>query len=407
MITTTHQTPSIIRTLLKDVSWYTLGQVIAQVCSLFGVIIVSRYLGPSAMGVYSFVQNYVAIFVSALLGLNLYFTWNMVTGSDRETIIREQFWYKLYLSVFLGIVGSLIAYIVLPHDIAFLIMLMFAPILLYATSAVFHHSVSSRDSKKVAYAYGVAAILLLIAKYLAVLYHAGLPVFVIISGVDVVLAFILLFIAYSATKRTGFFHTIPSINALFSFLVRHRYGIIVVVVWQFLIKVDQLTLALFSTPHTLGIYAATTKIAEVPHFLIGVLYTVCAPYVAELFDDKEGGHLRTIFVTHVLLGVLLAVFVIICAPYIVSVLYGSQFMETIPVLRVYALAFPGMFLTLYYFSLYGARERHKFQAYTFLFSALLNALFVAILTPHIGLVGAALATSATYTISALVLYGYR
>jgi O-antigen/teichoic acid export membrane protein len=66
-----------------------------------------------------------------------------------------------------------------------------------------------------------------------------------------------------------------------------------------------------------------------------------------------------------------------------------------------------MFLTLYYFSLYGARERHKFQAYTFLFSAFLNALLVAILTPLIGLIGAALATATTYTISALVLYGYR
>lgn len=76
-------------------------------------------------------------------------------------------------------------------------------------------------------------------------------------------------------------------------------------------------------------------------------------------------------------------------------------------LRTYALAFPGMFLTLYYFSLYGARERHKFQAYTFLFSAFLNALLVAILTPLIGLIGAALATATTYTISALVLYGYR
>lgn len=41
--------------IIHQFSWYTFGQIFVQLFSFLGVIITARYLGPTNLGLYSFV----------------------------------------------------------------------------------------------------------------------------------------------------------------------------------------------------------------------------------------------------------------------------------------------------------------------------------------------------------------
>lgn len=167
-----------------------------------------------------------------------------------------------------------------------------------------------------------------------------------------------------------------------------------------LLRIDQLLLPKLTSAYALGIYSAAVKISEVPNVLVGVMYVTLLSRVAPIIasdkhEDKK--RVKQLFWLYFLLGLLVALFIIVFAKYAVAIIYGQQYLESIPVLQVYAICIPFMFLCVYYNSIFGALDRKKLMAGVYLVAAILNAFFVIILTPKFGLIGTALANVFTYS----------
>lgn len=396
----------------RQMSWYTLGQVVTQLFSFMGIVLISRYLGPSQLGLYSFVQNYLAAFMTIVAGMDFYFTWKLARSDEKIQELSRFFWHKLHVTSILSVGGMFVGWMILPYDVALLATVIFVPLILNSCTAFFLYAVVAEKAKIIAMVQIVVAAVLFCVKSIFVGIHAPLIAFVAVTALDTVLSAFVIAIIYLSNKHIAhsFFQASrPSIVQTLSFLSTIWLSVAAVGLWQLILRVDQLVLATITNAYSLGLYSAAVKIAEVPNFLAGVLYTGLVTYMsafAHQDDESSRRRITKVMTLYLLAGGSLAVIIIIFAPTLVAIIYGSKFIGAVEILRVYALSIPGLFLGLHYFGVYGAKERHGEQVIIFTCGLIVNSCLVYALTPVYGLVGAAWSTVATYSALAVIFY-YR
>lgn len=396
--------------IFKDLSWYTLCQIFVQGAAFFSAIIVTRYLGPTNLGLYGFVQNYVATVLTVVAGVDFYFTWKIAKSDNFYRDIQECIGYKFYMYLTFGFLGTLAGWIILPHDIAFMVTIMLVPVFVQSLNVFSFYAMATNRAKVVALTYIVTSMMLLLLKVGLVFLQAPLYAFVVVSAIDLILSGSILAIYFLRMPEwRGVLSTIklPSFLGSFTFLYSIRLSIIALICWQLLQRVDQLILATISNAYTLGIYVAAVKIAEVPNFLAGVLSAALVSrmaYVAINDDNNSKARLKKMMLSYLGVGSLIAFLIIVFAPLAVHLLYGLEFRESIPVLRAYALSIPAMFLNYFFLSMYGAQDRQHNQVVIFGVALLANVVFIYLLYPVFGLKGTAFATAIAYSISACWFY---
>jgi O-antigen/teichoic acid export membrane protein len=291
-------------------------------------------------------------------------------------------------------------------------MVMLAPVFLNSF-AIFHfYSLAKKKAKLVATLQIVSALIIVSLKIILVLLKAPLIYFIYVSAIDVTILSTAYFIFY--LKNTDMIKEIwkmptPKIGETFKFVYDIKMNILVIFLWQLLLRADQLILAKVANAYTLGIYASAVKISEVPNVLAGILYlTMVSRMVPLIKSDSSHSHLRLrrVFYLYLLIGCAMSIGIIIFAPLAVKIIYGVKFLEAIPILQVYALSIPGLYLTYFFFSLFGAIDKHKIQSIIFFLALVLNIILVLFLTPIYGLIGTAFATAVTYSLAGALFYMY-
>ncbi len=400
----------LIRPIFKELSWYTFAQVFIQGASFLSVIIVSRYLGPTNLGVYSFVINYVGAFLTVIGGMDFYFTWELAKSENQQEDLKEYIGHKFNVYVILSVLGLVSAWYILPKDVAIMVSIMLVTVCLQSLNAFFIYAVVKNKAKLVAVVQMSSAWLLLIVKISLVLLKAPLVWFVAVSSVDLILSGIIFatyFLMMPEWRKSLSSFRLPTFASSFAFLFSIRLSIASLVFWQLLLRVDQLILATISNAYNLGIYSAAVKISDVPNFLAGILSMALTSRISNISQQntiESRKNLKRIMLYYTGVGVIISAVFLVFAPLAVHILYGSRFIESVPVLRAYSLSIPGMFLISFFTSMYGARDRYHHQVAIFSVALIVNVLLVYALTPLYGLAGTASATVIAYTFAALLFY---
>lgn len=400
----------LLRPIFKDLSWYTLAQVFVQGTSFFSVIIVSRYLGPINLGLYSFVINYVGAFLTVIGGMDFYFTWKLAKSKNPYEDFKIYLGHKFNIYIVISLVGLISAWYVLPKDVATLVSIILVTISFQSLNTFLIYAVINNRAKLVATVQMINAGLMLLLKVALVFLKASLLWFVAISALDLILAgliFSTYFLRIPEWRKVFSSFKLPSFLSSFIFLYSIRLSVISLVCFQLLLRADQLILATFSNAYTLGIYSSAVRISDVPNFLAGILSNALASriaYISTKNDEVSKKNFKKIMFYYIGVGFFVFFVFLIFAPLAVKILYGSKFIESVPVLRTYALSIPAMFTVAFFINVYGVKDRYHHQIAIFGSSLLLNIILVYVLTPIYGLVGTALATVFAYTLSALLFY---
>lgn len=395
--------------VFKQLSWYTAAQIVVQVVAFLSAIVVSRYLGPTNLGLYSFVQNYVASFLTVIAGMDFYFVWKLAKSENYYKDVHVFVGHKLNIYLVIILAGISSAWIILPNDVAVMVTIIIAPVFLQSFTVFSLYTAVINRAKLLSVVQVITSVMLFLVKVFLVFLKAPLYAFVVVAAVDLVLGGVIFCCYYFRDQiwRDSFSHKFPSFINSFSFLYTIRLSIIALASWQLLLRVDQLILATISNAYTLGIYSAAVKVAEVPNFLAGVLSTVLISRIAHVSlhsDSLSKDKLKKMMLVFLGTGSFIALGIIIFAPFAIHILYGVKFLDSVSVLRVYALSIPGMFMNYFFLGMYGARDKHYYQFVIFGTALVLNVVLVYILAPMFGLVGVALATSIAYTASAIGFY---
>jgi PST family polysaccharide transporter len=393
------------------VSWYTLAQIVVQGVGFLSAVIVSRYLGPVNLGIYSFALTYTTSFMAIIAGIDFYCTWQLAKSTEKERDVWMFVGHKINLYSILTILALVVGYIALPKTIFIFIAILVLPLFLQSLSIFTLYAAATERARLLALTQISSSVFLFIIKFILVQNEASLYPFFAVAAADLIINGLILFVYFIKKplwKEALSRQPMPRCKETFTFVWKIKTSLAALASWQLLLRGDQLFLAAITSASTLGLYSASTKIAEIPNFLAGVLSTALIQkitYATTTASYREGKKslLKMVFLFFGI-GLLIAITIIILAPFLVSFIYGDAFSESASILKVYALSIPALFLNYLFLGIFASKQNHSLQMKVFTAALILNAALIIFLTPLFGAEGTALGTVISYSFAALIFY---
>ena len=393
------------RNIVKEAVWYTSANAVVQICSLLGVLFVSRYLGPTNLGIYSFVQNFIAAFLTVLTSMDIYANWHIVQSKDRIKELTKYTYQKAVLSVPLIIILLSTSFIFLPKDIFHLTLVLCLPII---TSIFSSYIFSAQEQKKailVSLGMVLSSIVLLVLKIIAVQNNANLSVFVIINSIDGIVLTTICVAHYIKDYKKIDFKYLLKIEDFKSLIKNSALPFVYLLFWFLVIRADQFIVPLYYNAYTLGVYSSAVKVIEMTNVIIIILQALIVPRITHINNPNTGiKNMHRTIVAYVLVGLATSLVIYVLAPIIVPILFGEKFVDSVAILKFYAWSVPGLFVSYLFSVVFMSKKNYKWLALHAMFFGVLNVFLLYALTLHIGINGVATLSVFMYSLSALAYY---
>lgn len=403
----------------REVGFYGMSNVINQAMAFMSMVLVSRYLGPTNLGLLAFVQNYSGIFLSFLGGADYYFSWEIGKRENKLDFIKEYITHRLYFTLLVLLFGLGFAFYTFPKDLLVYTLVVMSSFVFTVFSPLYLYSLYEKRAKLIFWVQTISMLFLFVCKILLVILKAPLIYFVIISSIDIALNSLLYLYYYLSTHTTWknkllkfkFFNPLKTLYFYFDI----RYAILAPLLWVLLMRADQLMLGFLTSKidllklgesgaYNLGIYNAAVKLAEIPNTLANTVYFVLISRLGRMLENDDKDKLKKVLVVYLFSGISISLLIVGLAPFMISIVYGAKFIASVNVLRVYALSIMFVYIITFYTALLGAKDKNKQQSLIFFVGVVTNILMVMLLTPMFGLIGTAWATVISYGLVACIFF---
>lgn len=389
---------------LKNTSWLFGGQIIQMALGLFVSVAVARYLGPADFGLYSFVLSVVALVgVLGQLGLCELAKRELVESPDRrDEIMGTCFVLNLlaggviYLSM-LVIVGS-------QTDrslVLGLFALLGSSLILTPVGCIQLWFQAQVRSDLSVMATSISVAIFAVFKILAIKQSVSLIVFGYLFLLETFTLCILQIYFY----RKHFGSLLKwkyNWTVAFEFLKQSWPLILSGLAIAVYMRIDQIMLGVMLDETSVGTYSVAVRISSVWYFIPSILATSLFPAI---LAARRGGamhyeyRLQNYFDLNAGLAYLVCVPISVASPWIVAILFGSDYTAAAPILAIHAWSSLFVFMG-------GARGRYlvaeklfKISMYCTISGAIVNLILNFLLIPYAGGVGAAISTLVSYAIA--------
>lgn len=393
----------------KNTSWMFAARIVSLIVSFFTIAIVARYLGPENFGKLSYAQSFVAIIsVFASLGIDQVLYRNLAAEPEREhEILGTAFVTKLFF-------GSL----ALLLSIALAVSIQSDPILtwliaLVALTFIFHPLgvISTYFQAKVQAKYPAIITLILgflipVLKLLVIYFDQGILYF---AGI---IAFEALF---AVTCYVGIYVWLCGGNPLhwkfsqstFLNLIKDSWPLMLASLSGYIYgRIDQVMIQNLLDSTAVGLYDVAVRLTELLGLLPSIIIASLVPAVvgARSRDNVEyNKRLKAMALLCLSIAALSAGLLYLAAPSLVPLLFGSEFSDSIILVRVYAWSTIGtVMIILLQQYLVIEKKSKNFLAYSAL-GAVSNIILNLLLIPIYGNIGAAYATLTTFLVLGMVI----
>lgn len=395
--------------VVKNASWI-IGAKIAQ--SILAFIIsafTARYLGPSNFGVIGYAQS-VVTFVTPImqLGLNAVLVQELVRNPDEEGTILGTAHFMSMISAFLCMIGvvSFALLVNAGERETILVCALYSLVLLCQSFEMIRYWFQAKYLSK------YSSVIMLIAYVIVSLYKLVLLVgqksvywFSVSYAIDYFLIAAGLHVVYR--KLGGMRLKISKTHAknLFS---KGKYYIISGLMVTVFAQTDRVMLKLMVGDAATGYYTAASTCAGLAAFFFVAVIDSMRPLIVESKAVSQQKYEKNVIQLYsvILYCALLFSLVIACfAPWVVKIIYGEAYLPAVNVLRVLV-----WYTTFSYFGSAKniwmlVEEKQKYLLVLNFCGAAVNVLFNFVLIPHLGAVGAAIASLITQ-ICTNVVFGF-
>ena len=364
---------------------------------------VARYLGPERFGVLSYARSLVGLFIIvASLGLD-----GIVV---RETATKNINTHELLGTAFiLKNIGFVLMFVLI--SIALLLShnnkLTNWLVCIITTSVLFHsfNVINSYFQANVISKYAVWASLLSmfsssIIKVFLIFNGASLVWFAIASVIEAMVLTTGYLFFYFKKKHSPFKWRINLHVALS--LVKESW---VLLFSGYLIAVcmnlDKILIRAFHSEKDVGIYSAATTLSTIWYFLVVSFSSGIAPFLVSNGDNRT--QMRKLYSLLTLVAIIITLLMAFFSDIIVAKLYGSEYANSSPILRIHILSLVFVFSVSMRKKIFIMRKKIKFLLVYGIFTTSINIILNLILIPRYAGLGAAIAFVITWISSAIVI----
>jgi O-antigen/teichoic acid export membrane protein len=323
--------------ILHNSGWLLFDKFVRILLGLFVGAWVARYLGPAEYGKLAYALAYIAFFSAiANLGMDGVIVRDIAQGKIAASDLLGT---AFVLRIITGIICWLIAVgsIALTEDThsAWLVALAGGSLVFQAADTVDLWFQSQSQSRRTVIAKIIAYMISNGAKIALILAKAPLIAFAAVMAADALIAAIGLTLAY---------RRYPS-NGRWKFLTRASMKLLKES-WPFMLsgfsvmvymRIDQIMIKHILGERDLGIYSAALTLSQVMQVAPMIMATSLMPLVSQ--KRGIGGYEYQLFITQIfrvffLGSMALALFLAVLAPFIVSAMFGHDYVEAVLVLQI-------------------------------------------------------------------------
>ena len=394
-----------------NTGWMFAGQMFSLLVSFFIGAWLARYLGPENYGVLSYAVAFVGLFgFIASLGVDGILNRELVKFPEkRDELLGTAFRLKLIGGAIALVLAIASAFIFQTSPLIRLLIILFSfTFVLQAINVISTYFQSEVKSKNNVKALLFATIISSLLKVGVILLDKGVIWIVIVFVLDSVWQGIGFVTAY---KKFGLKVKKWKFNKnLSKEILKNSWPLMLASAAGFIyLRIDQVMIGAMLGNYEVGLYAVAVKLAEVWYFIPGI---ICASIFPAIINAKKTSHemykrrLKNLYILMVVISVVIAIPISLLAKPIIYILFGSSYLESVGILRIYIWSSLGLFLNAgvsqYLMSENMVKTIFWLNFLAMLFNIALNFVFI----PIFGLLGAAWATLISYMIiPAIVLSG--
>ena len=384
-----------------NTGWLFFDKMIQIVISFFVGIMVVRYLGPEKYGILSYCLAVMFFFsVLSKLGLNPIVIRNFVNSSiSSEKIFGTAFYLKLWGGILAAFCTVVVAFL-FKHDvlITFISAILAFGFVFQATDVIDYWFQAQVTSKYAVYARMFACIVSALIKIYLIFIQADLVWFaaaISIEALFVAIGLIFTYFKYNHSVKKWIFDKQTS-----RVLIRDSWPLMIVLFSSTVyLRIDQVMIGNMLSYEELGNYSAAVALSEMWYFMPTAITASLFPAIILAKDQDVSlyhNYLQKLYNLMVFLAVLIAIGITFLGDWLVSFIYGYEYLKASDVLVVYIWANIFVFLSTVSNKWFIAENLQKFLSLYALCGAFINMMLNYILIPHIGIVGAAWATFISY-----------
>ena len=170
-------------------------------------------------------------------------------------------------------------------------------------------------------------------------------------------------------------------------------------------RIDQIMLGQMLNSEAVGVYSAAIKLSEIWHFIPKITLISVTPILISLHKKNKLSfkkEFKKILKIMIFLSILISFFIFVFSKSIIGILYGSEFYESIDVLKIniWSLIFVSMGVISSQW--YIIKNKQHFSLYYVLLGAIANIILNYFLIPLYGANGAAISTLISYSMIILI-----
>ena len=391
---------------LRNTGWMFFGRFFALGVSFFVGAYIARYLGPANYGLMNYVISFVGLFgFLASFGID---------GIVSREIIRqpEEKSSLLGTSFYLKVVGAILAIIMtngvawfITDDLFTLILiglfsLNFIPQTFNIIEIYFQSQVLSVYITRLQI---FTTFIVTLLKFIAIYLGQGIFWIILIYTIETFLNALFLGVLF---KKHG--HKFSEWN--FSKQIAKS---ILKDSWPLLcssmaigiyMKIDQIIIKNLLDDTQVGLYAAAVRLSEIWYFIPVVLCTSLFPTIAKKMDaDLFSARIKKIYSLLFVIAFTISIFVTLFSEKIITFVFGTNYSSATPVLQIYIWTSIAVFWGLLIEKQFIIKSITHIYAIVTIIGMLINIILNLILIPHIGIIGAALASLCSYSLTTLIL----
>jgi PST family polysaccharide transporter len=391
--------------------WMFLDRVVRGGMTFAIIVWLARYLGPQQFGIFNYVLAFVAITNAiATFGIEGIVIRELVhSPSKRNEILGAAFIIKLFGGGIAFITAiTVIRWLRPDEDIMFfLVAIAAAGSFFLALDVIDYWFRSAVQSKYSVIARMISAVILTLAKAGLIISKAPLFAFIVATFAEVALSAVLLVVMYRV--RVGRVLDWNITKDRTASLLKNSWPLFLsVMAVMIYMKIDQVMIGEMMGDQEVGTYSAAVRLVEMWYIVPAIIASSIFPALYKLKSDNPERYLQRIqqfFDFMVVVPVVAGILITIVAEPLVVLIYGSEYLDAVEVLKIYIWSSVFVFLMIATGSYLIAENKTIFLLFRYTLGMLINVFLNWQLIPVYGIEGSAFATLIAYLFSAYLSSG--
>ena len=321
----------------KNAGWIIGCKIVQSVLALVISMLTARFLGPSNFGLINYAASLVA-FVAPLmqLGFSSIIVQELVDNSDKEgeilgTCIFANFITSLFCIVGLGV---FVYFVDAGETITLIVCLLYSTLLIAQAFEMIQYWFQAKlISKYTSITMLVAYVVVSAYKIFLLLTNKSVYWFAIAQAFDYLIIAISLLIIYKKLGGQKLSFSFPTLSRL---LKKGKYFMISDIMVVIFVQIDRIMIKSILGNEFTGYYSASYACASMSTFVFVAIISSFRPMIFEQKKDNEKYEKSIIMLYSIVIYLSLAQGIImsIFAEFIIKVLYGAQYLNSIDCLKI-------------------------------------------------------------------------